>query len=634
MFVIKKDQNNPILKPTNNHWESYATFNWSPTKIGEKTYACYRAMSDPDILKGPRISISSIGRAESDDGIHFKNRDQLIVPEEEWEKYGCEDPRITRIEDRNYIFYTALSGYPFAFDNIKTAAAIVNDDFTKVEKRGLVTPFNSKAMTLFPEKINGKYHALITVHPDQPPSSICIVSFDSLDQIWDTDFWRSWYASYRNHELNIPKKSSDHIEIGAAPIKTDKGWLIVYSHIQNYYEESKRLFGVEAILLDHNDLNNVIGETPYPFLTPTETYEKHGQVENIVFPSGALVDGDRLKIFYGGADQVCCLAETSLKYFVDSIHTESRKNFVVRSSEEPVLKPKEENDWEAFAVFNPTAIDLGGKIHVLYRAMSKDNTSYVGYFNTKDGINIDEKLEEPIYSPRIDYESKKVPNGNSGCEDARVTYLDGRIYMTYTAYNGIDVPRVGITSISEEDFLNKNWNWTEPSLITPTGVDDKDTCIMPKKFGDEYMIIHRMQHHICADMIPSLEFTDGVVDQCMPMLDPRPGMWDDLKVGLAGTPMETEKGWLMLYHGVSSDKKYRVGAALLDKDQPLTVISRTTDFIFEPEKEWELKGIVDNVVFPCGHVIRDNTIFMYYGGADEVLGIATMKLDEVLDALE
>ena len=114
---------------------------------------------------------------------------------------------------------------------------------------------------------------------------------------------------------------------------------------------------------------------------------------------------------------------------------------------------------------------------------------------------------------------------------------------------------------------------------------------------------------------------------------PRPGMWDSTKIGIAAPPLETEAGWLLLYHGVSDEGIYRIGAALLEFHNPANVISRTADYIFEPKEEYELKGIIDNVVFPCGAVIRDNTVFIYYGGADKVVGVATLDLKRVLEAL-
>jgi predicted GH43/DUF377 family glycosyl hydrolase len=487
-------------------------------------------------------------------------------------------------------------------------------------------------MSLFPEKIKGKMVAILTAHTDQPPAKISIAEFDSDEEIWSEEYWKVWHNDIDSHALpDLKRKSTDHIEVGAPPIKTDRGWLLLYSHIQNY-GTSNQVFGIEALLLDINDPRRIIGRTAGPILTPEEIYEEHGHVPKIVFPTGALIQGDKLVIFYGAADTTCAAAEVRLDDLLNSMTPEARGRHVRRYVGNPILKPNQRNDWESFAVFNPAAIDLGGKIHVLYRAMGKDATSTVGYFTSKDGYSIDEKLDTPIYMPRESFEMKMKP-GNSGCEDPRIVQIDDSLYMCYTAYDGIHAPGVAITSISAKDFLAHKWNWAKPVLITPQDIDDKDSCLFPAKVGDKYMILHRIESHICADFIPTLDFKTEKVTKCIQMLGPRAGMWDDVKVGIAAPPIKTDKGWLLFYHGVSSDHAYRVGAALFDLQNPTIVISRTTDYIFEPEADYEKNGIVPNVVFPCGVVLRDDLVFIYYGGADTVIGVATIKMSELLRAM-
>ena len=227
----------------------------------------------------------------------------------------------------------------------------------------------------------------------------------------------------------------------------------------------------------------------------------------------------------------------------------------------------------------------------------------------------------------------KMQPGNSGVEDPRITQIGNKLYMCYTAFDGVHFPRVAISSISVKDFLNKKWNWTKPIIFTPKDVDDKDTCLFPEKIGGNYMILHRVGSHICADFIKSLNFEKEKVSRCIRLIAPRPGMWDSQKVGIASPPIKTDKGWLLLYHGVSDDTVYRLGAALLDLKDPSIVISRTTDFILEPEEQYEKEGQVPNVVFPCGAVIRDKKLFIYYGGADSVVAVATMNIDDLLNVL-
>src|SRR3989344_4724050 len=100
----------------------------------------------------------------------------------------------------------------------------------------------------------------------------------------------------------------------------------------------------------------------------------------------------------------------------------------------------------------------------LYRALSGDNTSTIGYASSIDGVRINERLSEPIYVPREDFESKKIEGGNSGCEDPRLTKIGNNLYMCYTAFDGIGPPRVAVTSIGEKDFLSRRWKWKKPRL--------------------------------------------------------------------------------------------------------------------------------------------------------------------------
>ena len=107
-----------------------------------------------------------------------------------------------------------------------------------------------------------------------------------------------------------------------------------------------------------------------------------------------------------------------------------------------------------------------------------------------------------------------------------------------------------------------------------------------------------------------------------------------MKVGISAPPIKTKHGWLLLYHGISkSHHTYRVGAVLLDLKDPAIVLSRMADPIFEPEEQYEKVGVVNNVVFPCGMVEKAGLLYIYYGGADKVVGVATIELDIILRAL-
>ncbi|MCA9356173.1 hypothetical protein H6790_00115 [Candidatus Nomurabacteria bacterium] len=635
MFIVKRDDNNPILKPIKEHpWESAATFSWSLVREGKKVHYFYRSMSEPDQIIGSHTSISSISYANTTNGLDIKDREQVIFPDTDFDKFGCEDPRISFFEGKYYIFYTALGGYPFSADNIKVAVAI-GDKPTVIKEKHLVTPFNAKAMTLFPERINGKIVVAFTYSTDKPPSHIAFAELDNIEELWDPKYWAKWQENKEVNLIDLRRFPSDQVEVGAAPIKTDRGWLLIYSHIQDYFTP-KPVLGVEAALLDINNPKMIIGKTPGPFLVPEEVYEKYGMVPNIVFPTDAELEGkDTLVVYYSAADTTGCRASLSLSSLLKTLDPKERTKETVRYAGNPILLPKEENAWEAFAVFNPASIEIDGDIYILYRAMSKDNTSTVGMAVSKDGFTLTERLKDPIYIPREDFEMKKgSPTGNSGCEDPRIVQIDDTLYMTYTAYDGVHPPRVAMTTIKVKDFLNRKWDkWTKPNIVSPDGVDDKDACLLPEKLHGRYYIFHRIGNHICVDYVSDPTFAKEKANRCIQIVSPRVGMWDSAKVGISGQPIKTDKGWILFYHGVSKTSTYRMGAVLLDLDDPTTVLARTTGPVFEPKEDYEMEGVVNKVVFPCGEILRDGNIYIYYGGADKVVGVATISLKDMLSAL-
>ncbi len=635
MYVVRRSQNNPLVAPiADKQWEARATFNPSPVKVGNITHILYRALGRPDALMTP-AGISTIGKALSLDGEHFQNRRQFIVPEEPWEKYGCEDPRVTYFEGKCIVFYTALGGMPFGPGNIKVACAI-SKDLEVIDEKHLVTPFNAKAAALFPERINGKITVILTAHTDEPPARIAVAQCDDLSELWDLSFWEKWHAELGDHTINPLRFDTDHVEVGSAPIKTKYGWLVFYSYIQNYFGGGERVFGIEAMLLDLNDPTKIVGKTKGPIMVPEEIYERYGMVPNIVFPSGAMLHKNgKIDIYYGAADTVCAKASLNLDDLLSALIPEKREELVVRAKENPILSPVPEHAWEKKAVFNAAAIELEDSVHLLYRAMGDDNTSVLGYAATKNGTKITERLPEPVYVPREEFEKKLgSPDGNSGCEDPRITRIEDTLYMTYTAFDGVHPTHVALTTISVEDFLAKKWNaWSKPVIATPENVNDKNMCLMPEKIGGQYMLLHRINSQLCADFLDSLDFKKNRLTRCIEIMGPRPGMWDSQKIGIAGPPIKTEKGWLLIYHGVSKTTTYRLGAVLLDLHNPSIIISRTIDTIFEPLTPYERIGQIRNVVFSCGVVPRKDTLFIYYGGADTVVGVAKVSIKKLLKIL-
>ncbi len=626
MFTLKRLEHNPILSPKREHpWEAAATFNGCPVKEGKKIHLVYRAMSEPDLLRDPHIRMSVIARATSEDGITYEDRSILISPDREFDLYGCEDPRVTKMDGTYYIFYTALGGYPFEAENIKVAVALSKDLKTITEKH-IVTPFNAKAMAMFPEKINDKYAALVTINTDRKPSDICYVEFDTIEDLWSPEFWKKWMLNVDSHKLHIRRLPEDHIELGAVPVITDKGWLVVYSHIQRYGRHDQ-VFGTEVVLLDKKKPRHIVGRTKGPFMVPEEYYEHAGLVAHVIFPSGALIEGNSLDVYYGAADTHCAKASIPLDNLLSSITEHKKSASFKRYAGNPIIAPRPEMLWETRGTLNPAAIALGGKIHIFYRAVGVDNISTFGYASSTDGLSIDERSDKPVYFPRADFESK-------GCEDPRLMEIGDRVYVTYTGYDGV-TPRVAVSSILTSEFLKKNWGaWSNPEIITPPNIVNKDSAILPEPVKGGYMVFHRVNESVCADFVASLDFTKNKITQCIEIIAPRRGMWDGGKVGISSPPIKTKSGWLLLYHGVSWSTTYRVGAVLLDLEDPTIIKARTAIPLFEPEEEYERKGIVPNVVFPCGLVVKGQNAFMYYGGGDLVTGVATIKLATLLKMLE
>ena len=637
MILADRYEKNPIISPDiKNPWENLAAFNGCVIKKQDVYHMVYRALSKESWVNQDVLQLSTVGHAISKDGKNWEGRKQLLAPEFDWERYGCEDPRVTFFEGKYYIFYTALSTFPFGPDGIKVAMATTTD-FINIEERKLVTPFNAKAASLFPERINGKIAMMLTVNTDRPPSQISIAYFDSIEQIYDQEYWNNWYESLSDHAFNLKRSDEEHVEIGAPPLKTDKGWLLVYSHIRNYFSKHP-IFGIEAVLLDLKDPQKIIGRTNSPLLVPREDYELYGIVPNIVFPSGAVIEDDTLHIYYGGADTRVCTASCSLSELLEEIISGSKPRiisnanaYLKRYKNNPILLPIDDHEWERKAAFNPTALLLDDTVHIVYRGWSETDVSTMGYAVSKDGFTIDERLSDPIYVPRTEFEMSKE-NRNNGCEDGRITLIDDRVYLTYTAYDGHNPPQVALSSIPVEDFVGRQWeNWSQPIRISPPGVDDKNCAILPKKINDKYVVYHRIDKRIWVDFVDSLAFPHDTYIQGFPWLIPRKDKWDDVKIGIVGAPLETEQGWIFLYHGISShNNSYRLGALLLDLEDPTKIISRIDDPILEPIEQYEREGWVPNVVFSCGAVIKDNNLIVYYGGADTVVGAAYCDVNEFL----
>ena len=321
---LQRYTHNPILKPdTARKWESGAVFNCGATVGADGSiYLLYRAIPQGYTKKpdgsGYDNYVSSVGCAVSEDGYHFTRfAHPVIEPLEEYERFGCEDPRVTRLEiDGEVLYlitYTALSAPAFSGAGNRVALAST-EDLRTWHKHGVVIPdLEDKDAVIFPELVGGRIAMLHRVAPN-----IQIVYFDSLEQLInpDAEFWSECRASLKESTVMRPKYEWEAKKIGAGPppIRTDAGWLLIYHGV-----DANHVYRAGAALLDLEDPARVIARSPHPILEPEEEYERVGDVPNVVFPEGAVTIGDELLVFYGGADVVCCAASVRLDEFVNHL---------------------------------------------------------------------------------------------------------------------------------------------------------------------------------------------------------------------------------------------------------------------------------------------------------------------------
>ena len=340
------------------------------------------------------------------------------------------------------------------------------------------------------------------------------------------------------------------------------------------------------------------------------------------------------------------------KYLPETDKTAQKQPFVspvlkkIRNN--PILKPIIDHFWESKLVFNPAAVYEGGKVHLVYRAVGDSDISVFGYASSKDGVHIDQRLKEPIYVPREPFETNsQAPRvcspayisggGCGGCEDPKITKVEDRFYMTYVAWNGSNFPRVALTSISVNDFLNHQWDWERPVLISPPGVVAKSCVIFPEKINDQYAIFYRIFPNIVADFVDDLNF-DGKTKWLKRefVIGTRKRMWDSRKVSAGAPPIKTKEGWLLIYHAVGDEdpSRYKIGAMLLDLKNPTRILHRSKNPILEPTERYENEGHKSGIVYPSGAVAIKDRLFVYYGGADTVACVATANLSQFLDQLK
>lgn len=316
----------------------------------------------------------------------------------------------------------------------------------------------------------------------------------------------------------------------------------------------------------------------------------------------------------------------------------------------PVIEPGT-HPWSAEAVFNPAAVALNGRTHLIYRAIGLDGVSRLGYASSGNGILFDERLPYPVFvstRPRGGVGGPKryspviYPSGGSwgGCEDPRMVAIDGRIYLTFNMFDGWDFIRVALTSISEKDFLAKRWNWTQPLLISPPNQIHKNWVLFPEKVHGKFAVLHSIVPKIeveYRDALDEIGVTEPFIESWQgprSSVPGREGAWDTTVRGAGPPPIKTKHGWLLFYHATEAHEghRYKLGAMLLDLDDPTKVLYRSAHPILLPDEAYENNG-KPGIVYACGAVERDGLLYIYYGGADKVVCVAFAPIQAFLTAL-
>jgi predicted GH43/DUF377 family glycosyl hydrolase len=324
----------------------------------------------------------------------------------------------------------------------------------------------------------------------------------------------------------------------------------------------------------------------------------------------------------------------------------------------PILSANPSNSWESLVVCNPAAWYENGLFYLLYRAAGNDKEHYIhiGLATSKDGFEFERVQDEPVLSPTIgSFDGGSV-------EDPRVVKFGDEFYMTYAfrpyppgqywkyEYDGVKAPKhnkytpkclkenVGNTALAvSKDLIHfkKVGRLTEPSL------DDRDVILFPEKINGKFYMLHRPKDYVGNDHgteFPSIwiKSSDDLMSWNVPSTLLLKGeQWWEVKVGGNTPPIRTSEGWLMLYHGVDDKNTYRVGACLLDLEDPTKILYRTKDFIMEPETEYEKDGLYKwGVVFPTGNVLVNDTLYVYYGASDQWCCVATANIFELVQFIK
>ncbi len=286
--------------------------------------------------------------------------------------------------------------------------------------------------------------------------------------------------------------------------------------------------------------------------------------------------------------------------------------------------------YPAHTVFNPGAtLLLDGTTLLLCRVEDRRGHSHLCVARSANGV--DDWQIDP--QPTLPADPEHFHEELWGIEDPRITYVPelGKYTIVYTAYSR---GGPGVALAFTEDFRH----FERYGMIMPP--DDKDAALFPHRIGGNWALIHRPTGapgaHIWLSYSPDLRHWGSH----KLLLEARMGgWWDANKIGLSAPPIETPKGWLLIYHGVRQTGAgclYRLGLALFDLREPERCLMRGDEWFFGPEERYEQRGDVDGVVFPCGYTLAPDgdTLRLYYGAADSCIALATGSLHDCLEWLE
>jgi predicted GH43/DUF377 family glycosyl hydrolase len=559
-------------------------------------------------------SKTTFSLATSDDGLSFKELpNHPVIIRENGEKEDaacCSGFRISKLDAWYYVTYRYKKGRT---SSICTAAS---QDLIRWNKIGEIHNIAETGMVV-PDFIFKKGYVMY-----YGETNIFIAYSQDL-------------ASWETKPIPVLAPRPQHfdntdIEVGGV-FNTPEGLLLLY------YVKKGNKYLIGAAIFDSHEPDKILWRADEALWEQTRDW-KSTKVE----PIGIIKLGDSMYSYWSHPDGIFAL-NFNLKRQIEIVNKDIFPK-LAKHDENPIMTSRVHLPWESQATLNPAAVYEKGRVHMAYRAIGDSGLSSIGYASSEDGVHFDDRPEKPMYVPREDFEwsggttvdSMEMymsGGGYGGCEDPRLTHIDDKYYLTYVAYDGMNPPRVALSSIPEEDFHNKNWDaWETPVIISKPGIVDKNACILPEKVNGKYVIFHRIFPNILIDFVDSLEFDGTSYLEGEHKISPTDLGWDSRKVGAGPPPMRTDEGWLLIYHAVDdkNDSQYKMGAMLLDLEDPTKVLYRTRKPILAPTEWYENHGFKAGVAYPCGAVIKDNELFVYYGGADSYVCVATAPLDEFL----